>query len=181
MRTMARSPDDRFADARELARALAPYGSGSHVFEELTGNGRAQLLDRLHEATPMFSSAAANTVVDPVIHVADVNEPAIELPLPPPRTPVSRYVLVGTGLLAAGAVAIGVLITRSQPAALPAPAPSAEPVARVETPTPPVPVPIAPSSAPLPAASRTTPRAATKPAVSKETPPPKSTALPVHL
>lgn len=194
MRTLSRAVDDRFADARELARALAPFGSGSVQFDESDEDTRSELLDRLHDATPMFSLASASTVVGvPQLAAPSDSEPvggtenqAVAVSATRSRTPMYATAAVLAVLVIGAGVAFGAMRTHpAEPFASEAPKPPPMPTPTLApfetaphvTADAPTPVPIAPASS---AASRTL-RPPVKPAVSRESPPSKSPSLPVHL
>ena len=68
MRALCKNADDRYADARELAQAIQPFGSGRVQFEEpgVDPGPASSLLERLQEGTPMFGSGTGSSRVDPV-------------------------------------------------------------------------------------------------------------------
>lgn len=200
MCALSRDPADRFVDARAMAHALLPFGSGSVQFEEPGEDNRSQLLDRLHDATPMFlgrtpPARPPEPPAEDTIHVSLGGPDAISVStsVPPPRSRALPIALLAFAVVGIGAAVLAARLTApAADASLPQPATPAAlaPAAPApSTPAPAISLPAldpAPNEVAVPRASvatvpsvPTAPKSAPRPRPSRE--PRENPSLPTHL
>lgn len=193
-RCLQKAPTKRFASAAELARALAPFGSGTVASERLAADEARERLAKLGEPAPtMPFPSAAGIVAKATLSQVDVDartEPVWKLSgasgSPRPTNLASALGVVLAALVALAALAVLAVRAASEPpgattrdgvtaTALPignAPDRTPEPSAPSAT----EPTVRAPVAEPAPTAATTSSAAAASASGTRATPPPASAA-----